>query len=137
MDEIGIWLRFEGRALHDRWVSYDRYGRAHSVCEAHLVLDYLYLAQQERAAEMAEYLLAMYQVAQQWRRDGARYVPSLERDEWVAHYFDILASGYAATLLLPRQRLSPVVDGQSRAPPRTCSMICCRGPSRCWPFSTT
>ncbi|GAC1357412.1 MAG: hypothetical protein NVSMB38_39740 [Ktedonobacteraceae bacterium] len=35
---IGIWPRFAGRAMHDRWKSYDGYGCAHSVCAAHLLV---------------------------------------------------------------------------------------------------
>lgn len=45
---------------------------------------------------MADHLLAMHHAAQEWRLCGATGVPSIERDEWVTHYFEILVSGYAA-----------------------------------------
>src|SRR5260221_4897579 len=99
MDEIGIWPRFRGRAMHDRLSSYDKYAGAHSLCGAHLLRDCTYLAEQEQqawAAEMADHLLAIHHAAQEWRLRGATCVPRLERDEWVASYFEILASGYAA-----------------------------------------
>jgi transposase-like protein len=99
MEDIGIWPRFRGRAMHDRWISYDAYAGAHSLCGAHLLRDCLYLAEQERqawAAEMADHLLAMHHAAQEWRLQGASCVPRMERDEWVTHYFEILMSGYAA-----------------------------------------
>ena len=67
MDEIGIWPRFGGRAMHDRWASYDKYAGAHSLCGAHLLRDCIYLAEQEQqawAAEMADHLLAMHHAAQ-------------------------------------------------------------------------
>jgi transposase len=99
MNEIGLWPRFGGRAMHDRWASYDAYAGTHSLCGAHLVRDCTYLAEQEQqvwAAEMAEHLLAMHHAAHQWRLRGACCVPRMERDEWVTHYFEILVSGYAA-----------------------------------------
>lgn len=99
MDEIGIWPCFEGRAVHDRWASYDQYAQAHSLCGAHLLRDCTYLAEQEHqgwATEMTEHLLDMHHASGEWRRQGASRVPRLERDEWVAHYFEILASGYDA-----------------------------------------
>jgi transposase len=99
MDEIGIWPRFGGRAMHDRWASYDHYAGAHSLCGAHLVRDCTYLAEQDQqtwAAEMAEHLLAMHHAAHEWRLGGATCVPRMERDEWVTRYFEILVSGYAA-----------------------------------------
>ena len=34
LEEIGIWPRFGGRAMHDRLSSYDKYARAHSLCGA-------------------------------------------------------------------------------------------------------
>ncbi len=88
--------RFRGRAMHDRWISYDAYAGAHSLCGAHLLRDCLYLAEQEQqvwAAEMADHLLAMHHAAQEWRLQGASCVPRMERDEWVTHYFEILLSG--------------------------------------------
>jgi len=99
MEDIGIWPRFHGRAMHDRWISYDAYAGAHSLCGAHLLRDCLYLAEQEQqgwAAEMADHLLAMHHAAQEWRLQGATCIPRMERDEWVTHYFAILLSGYAA-----------------------------------------
>src|SRR6266700_2330544 len=83
MDEIGIWPRFRGRAMHDRLSSYDQYAEAHSLCGAHLLRACIYLAEQEQqawAAEMADHLLAMHHAG----------------DEWATRYFEILVSGYAA-----------------------------------------
>jgi transposase len=47
MDEIGIWPRFAGRGMHDRFASYDAYDCAHSICGAHLVRDCVAVAEQE------------------------------------------------------------------------------------------
>jgi transposase len=56
---------------------------------------------------MADHLLAMHHAAQEWRLRGATCVPRLERDEWVAYYFEILAGGYAA-------QPPPVAGGASK-----------------------
>lgn len=45
MDEVGILPHYSGRAIHDRWSSYDHYACAHSVCGAHLVRDCLLVAE--------------------------------------------------------------------------------------------
>lgn len=99
LEAIGIWPRFRGRAMHDRWKSYDGYLCAHSLCAAHVVRELTYLAeheQQEWAAEMKDLLLSMHDAAQEWREHGAHRLPSAERDEWVAQYFAILMQGYGA-----------------------------------------
>src|SRR6266581_9151179 len=99
MDEIGIWPRFAGRGMHDRLVSYDAYDCAHSICGAHLVRDCAAVAQQEHqewAAEMQDFLLDLHDACQEWRLLRLRSVPAVERDDWVARYFEILAAGYAA-----------------------------------------
>lgn len=99
LETIGIWPRFRGRAMRDRWSSYDTYPCQHSICGAHLLRDCTYVCEQEHqdwAAEMHELLLDMHAAAQEWRQRGARWVPAYERDEWVARYFEILASGFAA-----------------------------------------
>jgi transposase len=98
MDEIGIWPRFHGRGMHDRWASYAGYDCAHSLCGAHLGRDCAGVAQQEQpwADEMEAFLLDLHDACQEWRLLHLRAVPAIERDEWVARYFEILASGYAA-----------------------------------------
>jgi transposase len=99
MDEIGIWPRFTGRGMHDRWASYDGYGCAHSICGAHLVRDCAAIAEQEQqewAGEMRDFLLDLHDACQQWRLLHLSAVPAIERDDWIARYFEILAAGYAA-----------------------------------------
>lgn len=99
MDEIGIWPRFAGRGMHDRLASYDAYGCAHSICGAHLLRDCAAVAEQEQqpwAAEMHDFLLDLHDACQEWRLLHLSAVPAIERDDWVARYFEILAAGYAA-----------------------------------------
>jgi len=99
MDEIGIWPHFAGRGMHDRFASYDGYDCAHSICGAHLLRDCAAVAEQEQqqwAAEMQDFLLDLHDACNEWRLHHLRSVPALERDDWVARYFEILAAGYAA-----------------------------------------
>jgi transposase len=99
MDEIGIWPHFAGRGMHDRFASYDAYDCAHSICGAHLIRDCAGVAEQEPqewAREMQDFLLDLHDACQEWRRLHLRSVPAMERDDWVARYFEILAAGYAA-----------------------------------------
>jgi transposase len=99
MDEIGIWPHFAGRGMHDRFASYDGYACAHSICGAHLLRDCAAVAQQEHqqwAVEMQDFLLDLHDACHEWRLLHLTSVPAIERDEWVARYFEILAAGYAA-----------------------------------------
>jgi transposase len=99
MDEIGIWPRFRGRGMHDRFASYNAYGCAHSICGAHLLRDCAAVAQQEHqqwAMEMQDFLLDLHDACHEWRLLHLPAVPAIERDDWVARYFEILAAGYAA-----------------------------------------
>jgi transposase len=99
MDEIGIWPAFQGRGMHDRFASYDGYDCAHSICGAHLLRDCLAIAiqpQQDWAQQMHDFLLDLHEACQQWRQRHLSAVPAIERDDWIARYFEILASGYAA-----------------------------------------
>ncbi len=99
MDDIGIWPRFHGRGMHDRFASYDGYDCAHSVCGAHLGRDCAGVAEQgeqQWASEMQEFLLDLHDACHEWRLRQVSAVPAIERDDWVARYFEILAAGYAA-----------------------------------------
>src|SRR5262249_30018795 len=99
MAQIGVWPHFAGRAMHDRWSSYDRYPCAHSICGAHLLRDCLLVAEQEKqpwAQQMIEVLLQMLSVTEQFRGQGAKTLPKEVREYWIAQYFEVLASGFAA-----------------------------------------
>jgi transposase len=50
LEAIGIWPRFQGRAMRDRLSSYDRYGCSMSLCGAHLVRELTYREEQEQQA---------------------------------------------------------------------------------------
>jgi len=45
---------------------------------------------------MQDFLLDLHDACQQWRLLHLSAVPPIERDDWVARYFEILAAGYAA-----------------------------------------
>lgn len=99
LEAIGIWPRFRGGALRDRWASYDQYACAQSLCGAHLVRELTFLHEQDQqawAGELKAVLLGMQAAAEEWRSRGARQMPAVERDDWVAQYFAVLAQGFAA-----------------------------------------
>jgi transposase len=98
LEAIGIWPRFTGRAMRDRWASYDQYHCAHSICGAHLLRDLTFVQEQHQdwAGDLKAVLLGMYQAAREWQERGATRLPVEMRDEWVGQYFDVLARGFAA-----------------------------------------
>jgi len=99
IEAIGVLPGYRGRAMHDRWTSYDRYPCAHSLCGAHLIRDALFVAEHEKqpwAQAMVEHLRHMAHITASWRKQGARQLPPSLRDDLLARYFEILTTGYAA-----------------------------------------
>jgi transposase len=99
LEAIGIWPRFAGWAIHDRWASYDQYSCLHSLCKAHLLRDLTFLAEevgQAWAADLKTLLTDLHAAVGEWHQQGVRRVPSPEREDWLAQYFQLLAQGYAA-----------------------------------------
>jgi transposase len=99
LEAIGIWPRFAGWAIHDRWASYDQYACLHSLCKAHLLRDLTYLAEEAGlawAADLKILLTDLHAAVGEWQQQGRRGVPSPEREEWLARYFQLLVQGYAA-----------------------------------------
>ncbi len=99
LETIDIWPHYQGRSMRDRWASYDHYGCLHSICGAHVIRDLTDEYEQQGqawAGDLKEVLLGMHMAACQWREQGATRLPTLERDEWVSQYFDVLARGFAA-----------------------------------------
>jgi hypothetical protein len=119
LEQMGVWPQFAGRAMHDRWISYDRYPCAHSVCGAHLLRDCLFVAEQERqpwAQEMFDLLLTMSRVTESFRVQRVKALPQAERERWIAQYFAVLASGFAAHAAQapPENRRAPKQTGRKK-----------------------
>src|SRR5215472_2820134 len=78
LGDIGIWPRFTGRAMRDRWASYDHYRYANNICGAHLLRDLTYVQEQHQdwAGDLKEVLLGMYKAAREWRERGATRLPA-------------------------------------------------------------
>jgi transposase len=51
---------------------------------------------------MHDFMLDLHDACQEWRLRHLNAVPALERDDWVARYFEILAAGSAAQPPPPR-----------------------------------
>ena len=111
MNALGIWPAFHGRAMHDRWASYDHYNCAHSLCGAHLLRDCLFVAEQEKqpwGQQMFDLLLLMKKTADAQRASGAMTLPKEVRNALVIQYFEILKAGFAAhQTQLPSPLLPP------------------------------
>jgi len=117
LGQIGIWPNFQGRAMHDRWASYDQYGCAHSWCGAHLLRDCLFVAEQEKqpwGQVMFDLLLEMVNATNRWRSQGAKQMPKEEQEHWIAQYFSVLASGFAAHTAQAPPEQSPRPKRQGR-----------------------
>src|SRR5215472_700137 len=98
LDAIGVLPQYQGRAMHDRWQSYDHYPCAHSVCGAHLLRDRLFMVEQEKqpwAQAMYKLLLQLHTTAEVFRAQGATAIPQAERDALVLQYFEMLRQGCA------------------------------------------
>jgi len=99
LEAIGVWKTLTRRVMHDRWRSYERTDLAHSLYVAHLLRELHFLAEHEKqawAADLPKLLLAMHRAAHEWREQNATSIPAIEREQWLAQYFELLACGFAA-----------------------------------------
>ena len=132
MDEIGIWPRFSGRGMHDRFASYDAYDCAHSICGAHLLRDCAAVAEQVHqswASDMHDFLLALHEACQHWRLRHLHAVPPLERDDWVARYFENSGSWLCGSTT-STGHFCWQTQRQTQAKPRQGSAGCAHGACR-------
>jgi len=117
MDAIGILPAYTGRAMHDRWSSYDHYACAHSVCGAHLLRDCLLVAERDHqgwAQDMHDLLQRMSQITARFRAAGAQRLPQAERDCLVLAYFAILEQGFAFHRMQAPSPEAPVPEKPGR-----------------------
>jgi transposase len=69
MDAIGILTNFKGISVHDRWASYDDYDCDHALCNAHLLRDLKFLAE-ENDSKWAEKMIPVLVQSNQYKKEG-------------------------------------------------------------------
>jgi transposase len=92
MDEIGILNDFKGTAVHDCFSSYWKYDCTHSICNAHMLRELIFIEEttlQRWAKEMIGLLLEIKAAAEKMRMDGMKFMLKGELLKYIKRY-DIL-----------------------------------------------
>ena len=97
MDHIDILPKFQGRAVHDHWKSYEAYTNcAHAFCNAHHLRELQFIVdqyQQEWASDMATLLVEIKKEVDQSPID-ARSLPQQRLEQFDRRYEEILQAGF-------------------------------------------
>ena len=97
-DAAGVLPHFRGRAVHDSWSSYARYGCRHSLCNAHHLRELTPFAEagQVWTKQMKRLLLEMKAAVERAKERGLRRVALMLECRLLARYRKLLQEGYAA-----------------------------------------
>jgi transposase len=98
MDAAGILPDFRGRAVHDFWDSYLKYGCDHAFCNTHLLRELIFLWEeqdQKWAKSMIDHLLAIKAAVDTARDAGLDALPDADLDRFLKRYQCIVDAGYA------------------------------------------
>jgi transposase len=98
MDAAAILPNFEGRAVHDFWSPYLKYGCDHAFCNAHLLRELIFLWEvqgQDWAKNMVDHLVAIKKAVDTALTSGINGIPDADLDSIHARYLQILEAGYA------------------------------------------
>ena len=104
-DAIGILPAFAGRAIHDAWSPYFRYGCAHGLCNAHHLRELTFLEEQDQqawAGELKTLLRTSKARVAEARAAGQDRLDEATRHAFTAQYQAIVAAGLAANPAAPR-----------------------------------
>jgi transposase len=104
--DIGILPTYQGVSVHDGWKPYRAHTRCrHALCNIHHLRELTFLEEQYHqtwAHDLKGLLREMKAAADLARAAGAAHLPQAERDRFVAHYEEFLATGLAANPPPPR-----------------------------------
>jgi len=100
MDEIGILPKRIGWSIHDFWKPYLKYQQAqHGLCNAHLVRELIFLAEQHQqlwATELLELLLKIKQAVETTQQHDWKALSSEQQIDFEKAYDHIVAQGEQA-----------------------------------------
>lgn len=114
IESIGILPAFEGCATHDHFKPYFRYGKEHSLCNAHHLRELTYIGetyQQVWCEEMKYCLLKIKKAVDRKKSLGKSCLESKVLLTFDKRYDRILAKGF---ILLPKHPQKPVKPGINR-----------------------
>lgn len=97
MDAAGVLPEFAGRAVHDFWDSYLKYGCLHAFCNAHLLRELTFLWEEEEqywAADMIDHLLEIKDSVDTAREKVAHALSPDTLAQFQSRYFQIVLDGY-------------------------------------------
>ena len=98
IDDIGILNDFKGIAVHDCMSSYWKYRCVHSLCNAHLLRELIFIDEtrgEKWAKEMIELLLEIKEAVDLRRLDEKPFLPKGELLKYIRRYSKIVEEGLA------------------------------------------
>jgi transposase len=96
IEAVGVLPEFAGTRVHDAWAPYLSYGGAYALCNAHLLRELTFIAEQTQqrwASELIDLLRAMKAAVEQAQAAGATALPEAERQAFTARYRALIAAG--------------------------------------------
>lgn len=99
LEAIGILPKFGGRAIHDGFAAYTKYGCRHGLCNAHHIRELTAIEEQYQqpwAKRMRELLREIKRAVDRCQECGYSRLHPLQEATFHARYQAILATGYAA-----------------------------------------
>jgi len=96
MNDIGILPKFEGIAVHDFWKSYYRYDCQHSLCNAHLLRDLVFIKErfeQNWSEELIDLLLKLLNLKNKALARGQKAISKVTLKKYESLYDKIIKKG--------------------------------------------
>jgi transposase len=122
MDAMGILPKFEGKAIHDGWKSYDDYGCEHFLCNAHHLRELQFIMEryeQSWAFQMSLLLVTILRQVQTAQNQGHTALPPDQLRAFETRYQTIVEQGLAANPHLAPPPDNPKKRGRPKqSPPR-------------------
>lgn len=112
IEAVGVLPEFAGTRVHDAWAPYLSYPGAYALCNAHLLRELTFVAEQTKqawASELADLLRALNGAVAQARAAGEAALPAAERQAWESRYQTLVAAGLA-------QNPAPAATGKRGRP---------------------
>jgi len=108
MDDIGILPKFEGIAVHDFWKSYYRYDCEHSLCNAHLLRDLVFIKErfgQKWSEELIDLLLKLLNLKNKALARGQKAISKVTLKKYELLYDKLIKKGLRQNLYKPPPEL--------------------------------